>query len=131
MHLLFGKLPLLDYDGTDLDRRRPAADTFAHLADRLAGVTDARRIIVADSPSIFAFEIDRSDAPPLVVVWDQRDCFDGEDLPPVRVHLQWPADSACATDALGHEHAVNVDGGQLRVAVSDTPIFIERVGDTA
>jgi hypothetical protein len=131
MHLLFGKLPLLEYDGTDLDRRRPAADTFARLAERLAGATDARRITVADSPSIFAFEVDRSDAPPLLVAWDQRDWFDGEDLPPVSVRLPWPTDSACATDALGQEHDVDVGGGQLQVAVSDTPVFIEGLGDTA
>jgi hypothetical protein len=29
MDLLFGKLALLDYEGTELSRRHPAADTFA------------------------------------------------------------------------------------------------------
>jgi hypothetical protein len=129
MHLLFGKLPLLDYNGTDLDRRRPAADTFARLAERLAGVTSARRITVDNAPSMFAFEVDRSGALPLLVVWDQRDWFDGEDLPPVTVRVPWAEDSALATDAFGYQHAVDVGGGHVRIAVSDTPTFIERVSD--
>ena len=37
MHLLFGKLVLLGYDGTALTRRYPAADTFELVARELAG----------------------------------------------------------------------------------------------
>jgi hypothetical protein len=54
MHLLFGKVPLLEYQGAVLDHRRPAADTFARLSERIAGVTSVRRIrlqvAVADTP---------------------------------------------------------------------------------
>jgi hypothetical protein len=125
MHLLFGKLPLLDYDVTDLDHRRPAADTFARLADRLAGVTDARRVTVDDAPSIFVFDVDRSGGRPLLVVWDQRDWFDGEEQPPVTVHLPWPAEAPRVIDAFGVEHPVTSRDGRLHLAVTDTPMFIE------
>jgi hypothetical protein len=126
MHLLFGKLPLLDYEGTVLDRRRPAAETFAQLAERFAGVTAVHRRPVADAPSIYAFDIERRLAPPLLVVWDQRDWFDGEDEPPTAVCLPWSADSALAVDAFGRPQPVKVGNDQLHVVVADTPVFIEQ-----
>ena len=38
MDLLFGKLVLMDYEGAELRHRHPSAETFALLADQLAGV---------------------------------------------------------------------------------------------
>jgi hypothetical protein len=38
MDLLFGKLVLMDYEGSELRRRHPSAETFALLAERLAAV---------------------------------------------------------------------------------------------
>ena len=35
MDLLFGKLVLMDYEGTELRHRYPSAETFALLAERL------------------------------------------------------------------------------------------------
>ncbi|WP_344617257.1 hypothetical protein, partial [Dactylosporangium salmoneum] len=44
MDLLFGRLPLLDFDGDGaLTRRHPAADTFALLSRELAGATQIHR----------------------------------------------------------------------------------------
>ncbi|HEY7174070.1 MAG TPA: hypothetical protein VH442_04050, partial [Micromonosporaceae bacterium] len=88
MHLLFGKLPLLDYDGDKLTLRHPAADTFAALTEHVAGVTGVRRIDVPERPTAYAFRVERAGraggagpggGEPLLVVWDQRDWFDGED----------------------------------------------------
>jgi hypothetical protein len=131
MHLLFGKLPLLDYQGTVLDRRRPAAETFARLSERLADVTGVRRISLREAPLIYAFDIERGPAPPLLVVWDQRDWFDGEDEPPTAVCLPWSADSARAVDAFGRPQSVEVSNDQVHVAVADTPIFIEEARSDA
>jgi hypothetical protein len=73
MHLLFGKLVLLGYAGTELTVRHPAADAFALVAAQLAGSTS-----VARRHSGYVFDVERAGRPPLVALWDQRDAFDGE-----------------------------------------------------
>lgn len=90
MHLLFGKLVLMDYDGGKLTVRHPAADAFAALAERLAGVTGVKRIAPVAAPTtVHAFHVDREGRGPLLVAWDERDWFDGEDAPAVTATLPW------------------------------------------
>ncbi|MGH3373103.1 MAG: hypothetical protein ACRDP6_00040 [Actinoallomurus sp.] len=124
MHLMFGKLALLAYEGTTLGTRHPAANTFALLAEQLAGVERVTRVEVADRPALYAFEVDRAGRGPLLVLWDQRDMFDGEDEPPVTVDWPWPASTATAIDAFGAVPAVEIHDGRLRLPVSLTPIFV-------
>jgi hypothetical protein len=81
MDLLFGKLALLDYEGAELSHHHPAADTFALLAGELAGVDSVVRIEVPDRPGIYLFEVGRRGREPLLVLWEQRDSFGGEDDP--------------------------------------------------
>ena len=38
---------------------------------------------------------------PLLVVWDHRDPFDGEDEPPADASWPWPAATAIVTDVFG------------------------------
>ncbi len=120
MHLLFGKLVLLRYEGSVLTRRNPAADTFALVAERLAGTTAVTRR--ADG---YVFDVERAGRPPLVVLWDHRDTFDGEDQPPVPVRLPWTAPGASAVDAFGAALEVEVAAGELRMMLTDTPVFVE------
>ncbi len=124
MHLMFGKLPLLDYQDRALTRRYPAADTFALLTEQLAEVETVQRIELADQPSLYLFEVRRADRPPLTVLWQLRDTFDGEHEPSVEVELPWSATSARAIDALGQPHATEVRDGRLHLAVCGTPIFV-------
>jgi hypothetical protein len=124
IHLVSGKLPLLDYRDGTLSHRYPAADTFALLAGQLAGLESVTRVDVAAHPSLYAFRVDRAGRGPLLVMWDQRDLFDGEDQPPVSVALPWPASTATAVDAFGDVRPATVDDGRLRVPVSVTPIFV-------
>lgn len=124
MHLMFGKLALLGYEGTTLGTRHPAADTFALLAERLAGVERVTRVEVAERPSLFAFQVDRAGREPLLVLWDQRDMFDGESEPPVTVAWPWPAPTATAIDALGETPATEIRGERLLLPVSLTPVFV-------
>lgn len=123
MHLLFGKLVLLGYEGTALTRRNPAADTFALLARQLAGTISVTR-------NGYAFTVERDGRPPLLVLWDQRDTFDGEDQPPVPVSVPWADPDATAVDAFGAAHHVEVCDGRLHTAVTDTPIFVSATGDS-
>jgi hypothetical protein len=126
MHLLIGKLPLLGYRDGQLSVRRPAADTFALLARALAGARTVSRVTPAGQPgSLRAFEADRAGRGPLLVLWDQRDPFDGEDQPPLTVTWPWPAAAAAVTDAFGHARTVPAPDGALRLAVTGTPLLIE------
>ena len=36
------------------------------------------------------------------------------------------ADKATVTDVFGHSWAVGAQGGQIRLAICDTPLFVER-----
>ena len=93
MHLLIGKLPLLGYRDGDLAVRHPAAQTFALLAEKMAGARAVSRVTADGPPGLYAFEVDRAGRGPLLVVWDHRDPFDGEDEPPAEVTWPWPAAS--------------------------------------
>jgi hypothetical protein len=120
MHLLFGKLVLMRYDGTALTRRTPAADTFAVLAEQLKGTTSVSR-------NGYVFTVERTNRPKLTVLWDHRDVFDGEDQPAVPASLAWDAPNATAVDVFGHEHKVDVANGTLTTTIADTPVFVTPV----
>ena len=94
------------------------------LADQLAGVERVTRTEVPGRPSLRLFEVDRRDRGPLLVVWDQRDSFTGEDQPPVPFDRPWPADGATAVDAFGHIHPAELRDSRLRLAVSVDPLFV-------
>ena len=82
------------------------------------------RVQVSGWPTVRAFEVDRADRGPLLVLWDQRDTFGGEDEPPVSVSWPWPGASATVTNVFGQAEAVHTAGGELRLPVSDTPVFV-------
>ncbi|MGZ4666349.1 MAG: hypothetical protein ACXV5Q_15290 [Frankiaceae bacterium] len=123
MHLMIGKLPLLGYEDGSLGHRHPAADTFALLAGQLAGARTVTRAGSSDRPTLHAFEVDRAGRGPLLVLWDYRDAFDGEDEPPVTITWPWPATTATVTDVFGQTQTVQSQDGQIRLPVSLTPVF--------
>jgi hypothetical protein len=124
MDRLFGKLALMDYEGSELRHRYPSAETFALLADRLAGVERVTRLDVSERPNLSLFEVRRGRREPLLVVWDQRDAFAGEDEPPLAFDWPWPSARATAVDALGQAQPAEVLDGRLQLQVSLTPLFI-------
>jgi len=124
MHLLIGKLPLLGYEGGSLGLRHPAADTFALLAGQLAGTRAVTRAETSGRPTLYAFEVDRGGRGPLLVLWDHRDAFDGEDAPAVTITWPWRAATACITDVFGHAQTTQVRRGQIRLPASLTPVFV-------
>src|SRR5579872_2006187 len=128
MHLLIGKLPLLGYRDGAPRVRHPAADTFALLAGQLAGARRVTRVEIASRPGLYAFEVDRDGRDPLLVLWDQRDAFAGEDEPPVTVAWPWPAAAAVVTDAFGQTESVQAGDGQVELKVGATPVFVTGPG---
>jgi hypothetical protein len=125
MHLLIGKLPLLGYRDGDLAVRHPAAQTFALLAEKTAGARAVSRVTADGPPGLYAFEVDRAGRGPLLVVWDHRDPFDGEDEPPADLSWPWPADTATVTDVFGHGWTAPAQDGQIRLPVGADPLFVE------
>jgi hypothetical protein len=125
MHLMIGKLPLLGYRDGDLAVRHPAVETFALLAEKMAGAEAVSRVTTGDRPGLRAFEVDRPSRGPLLVVWDHRDPFDGEDEPPVEISWTWPATTATVTDVFGRTRTAQHQHGQIHLPVSATPLFIE------
>jgi hypothetical protein len=124
MDLMFGKFALLDYEGTALRHRHPSAAAFVLVANQLAGVEQVRRLDVPDRPSLSLFEVQRGARGPLLVVWDARDLFAGEDEPPVLFEWPWQASQAHAIDALGQPQALELCGDRVVLPVGPTPIFI-------
>jgi hypothetical protein len=124
MDLLFGKFALLDYEGGELCRRHPSADTFALLAGQLAGVEQVTRVEVPGRPGLSLFQVRRRGRGPLLVVWERRDSFHGEDQPPVAFDWPWPAARATAVDALGQAQPADVRDGRVALQVSLTPLFV-------
>ncbi|MGW9170197.1 hypothetical protein [Streptomyces decoyicus] len=124
MGFLFGKLALMDYEGTGLTRRHPSADAFALLAACLDGTTHVRRIDVEGRPDLYAFEVSRVGRGPLHVLWAAGDAFTGEDEPGTPVDWPWPHPTAHGLDAFGTRVPVQRDGNAVRVRPSVTPLFL-------
>jgi hypothetical protein len=120
----FGKFALLDYEDRELRLRHGSAEAFALLADQLAGVEGVIRLEVPGAPDLFVFDVRRGGRGPLLVIWQQRDSFHGEDEPPVAVDWPWPAGYAVAVDALGLTQPVELEEGRMRLQVSLTPLLV-------
>jgi hypothetical protein len=83
------------------------------------------RVTADGPPGLYAFEVDRAGRGPLLVVWDHRDPFDGEDEPPADLSWPWPADTATVTDVFGHAWTTQPHDGQIRLPVGADPLFVE------
>lgn len=133
MHLMIGKLPLLGYRDGELAVRHPAAETFALLTGKMADARSVSRVPAPGQPGVpapgqpglYAFAVDRPGRGPLLVIWDHRDPFDGEDEPPADVSWPWPAATATVTDVFGRTWTATSQDGRLRLPVSVTPLFVE------
>ena len=124
MHVMFGKLSLLDYQDGSLSHRYPAADAFALLARHLAGAESVTRLRDQERPGLYAFGVERADLPGLLVLWEERDSFDGEDDPPAHVTWPWSVPTATAMDTFGERVPVTVADGRVHLDVSLTPIYV-------
>ncbi|MFJ4985783.1 hypothetical protein ACIP9H_18525 [Streptomyces sp. NPDC088732] len=128
MGFLFGKLALMDYDGSVLTRRHPSGEAFARLAAHLDGATAVRPFDTGADTGPYAFEITRDGRAPLYVLWSAGDLLTGEDLPAVPLDLPWPHAVPEAVDAFGAPVAVEGGEGTVRVPVSVTPLFLTPAG---
>jgi hypothetical protein len=123
-HLMFGKLILLEYDGDALGVRRPAATTFALLAEALTGARSVRPLDVDDPRGLSVYVADRGERGPLLVAWDRRDPFGGEDQPPISVSLPWAGASVAVVDAFGADQPADLHEGRVALSLCGTPVFV-------
>jgi hypothetical protein len=131
MHLLIGKLPLLDYRDGVLAYRHPEAATFELVARELNGAKQVERVPVADAPGVQAYRVCRAGGESSCVVWDRRDAFEGEHEPARDVVLDWPSGDTRIVDAFGNADSVVARASALRLRVSDTPVFVLPSGHTS
>jgi hypothetical protein len=124
MSLMYGKIGMIDVRNDKFGERTVTANAFERMAKALTGVQAVKRILLPDQPSVFFFEVDRGKLGQVLVVWDRRDAFTGEDAPSIEVGLPWSAKKAIARDALGHSVPVQVESNRVQLSVSLTPIFI-------
>jgi hypothetical protein len=124
MHLLIGKLPLLDYSEGRIERHYPEADAFVRVARVLNHAVRVERVTLADDPAVYAFRVERVDAAPTLVLWERRGTFDGECAAAVTVRVPWSQGGAHIEDAFGSVRLEDAVDGTLRLAVTDTPLFI-------
>ncbi len=125
MQLMFGKQVLTDLTDGQFKPRKPITDTFQLLARALVGTKRVTKIDVPDRPSIYVFEVERHDRSPLVVVWERRDAFKGEDEPPAPLAWSSTYTEARAVDAFGKGVPTEIGSGKLKLEVGATPILIE------
>jgi hypothetical protein len=115
--LLHGTLELVELSGDRVIARHPLADAFARMTSQLAGVAGLHRL--ATAPAIFAFETrDRR-----LVAWQRGDLL-RDDIAAVPLELPWPHATAVAIAALGQVVRTDVRAGHVRLAVSNTPIYV-------
>jgi hypothetical protein len=125
MHLMYAKSKLLEYEGEKLTKRYPLANAFERMARELVGVQSVERIAIPEKPALYVFEVKRAGRTPLLVVWERRDAFSGEDQPADTFEWRWTFPRASAIDALEETIPTTVQDGHVRLPVSVTPIFLE------
>lgn len=107
--LMFDAMALMDYEGDAIVRRRPAADTFALMADELRDACEVRRLNLAGPADLHVFEVRRETRGPVHVAWRREGGT---------AHV--PADRVRVVDALGADVPVQSQG----IPVTATPVFI-------
>lgn len=125
MDLMFGRHKLMEYTDGHLTNYLPIAQSYQRMAQALADIEQVERIDVPEQPSLYLFEVQRGARGPLLVAWQPRDTFHGEDEPPIPFRWPWHAENASALDALGQVLPVQVRDGYLHLPLSLTPVFIE------
>jgi hypothetical protein len=125
MTLMYGKIGLVAHTSQGFRDQRLGGDVFQRMAAALDGVERVTRVEIAAKPSVVLFRVDRGTKAPAWVAWERRDAFSGEDAPLVSVDLNPDVQVTRATDAFGQSVAIQTVDGHARIAVADTPVFLQ------
>ena len=125
MELMHGKLPLLRYEGGELDGERPSAAAFRRLAAHLDGAMSVERVALDGGPDdVVVMAVERCGRAPLTVAWRDGDLLTGEDEPPVRVRLPGVGADVSVVDIFGAVPASVAGADGMAVDVTVTPVFV-------
>ena len=125
MDLLFGKLVLMDYEGTELRHRYPSAETFALLAERLAGVEvdGVTRLEVPERPTCWCWRCAATGGAAVGGVGPARRLRrGGRAAGSVRLGVAGSTGHRCRRAGPGAP--AEVLDGRVKLQVSLTPMFI-------
>ena len=125
MTLMYGKIGLVAHTSQGFGDLRLGAEVFQRMAAALDGVERVTRVEIAAQPSVVLFHVDRGTKAPVWVAWERRDAFAGEDAPALAVDLNPDVTISRAADAFGHAVAIQKVDGHARIAVTDTPVFLQ------
>ncbi len=83
--------------------------------------------INATDPDIFIFEVTQDDASKIFIIWEKRDQFDGEDMPPIEFTFEIPWQHAIVHELFSGAQVFSSADGVITLYLTDTPLFIEGV----
>lgn len=120
-HPIFGKLRLMDQQ---FKKRFKPYYTYKLMAEKLRGITSIERVVKKNT-KIFLFKITRYGVDDLLIGWEKRDRFHGENEPPTNLSLQISAENVKITDVFGNNEVQHVKEGSIQLQLTDTPLFVE------
>ncbi len=123
-HPVFGKMPLMEeqQDGTLIPG--PTFYFFQIMADYLNYVEAVDKIDTTD-PNIFLFEVTQDDGSKIFTIWEKRDQFDGENMPPTEFKFEIPWQNALVQELFSDLVILSSIDREVTLYLTDTPLFIE------
>ncbi|MEU9021799.1 hypothetical protein [Actinomadura sp. NPDC048394] len=120
--LMFDAFALMDYEGGDIGRRRPQADTYALMAAHLA---DAHAVLHHNPgrPGAYLFEIQRRGRSSTFVGWSRVN-------ETAHITCPWPfRGRPYGINALGENVPIRLHRGVMRMPISSTPLLVGEEGE--
>ncbi len=121
--LIFGQMRLRTPQMEEL----PGYACYKRFAGHMGNATKVERIATGDD-SIYFYRIEREGQQPLFIAWHHSaflDPYDDAAAPAVTVALPVPLPAVSVTDALGNPVQASLANGQLTLALTSAPVFIE------
>ena len=125
-HPVFGKMPLMEEQQDGILIPNPTYTYFQTMADYLNNVKSVKTIEV-NNPDIFIFEVTQDDSSIVFVIWEKRDQFNGEDVPPTELTFEIPWHNAIVQELFSDPEIFSGVDGEIILSITDTPLFIEEV----
>ena len=123
-HPVFGKMPLMEeqQDGTLVPN--PTYYYFQTIASYINNVESVKAIDATD-PDIFIFEVTQDDGSKIFTIWEKRDQFDGENMPPTEFKFEIPWQNAIVQELFSDPEILSSIDREVTLYLTDTPLFIE------
>ena len=122
-HITFGKFRLMD---EKFKERYPAFHAYQRMVMKLRGMRSIARL-KTKRKDIYLFCIQKDQGKRLYVLWEKRDPFHGEDIPPTRFEHTIDGKTVKITDVFGNANTKETEHTRLKIDVTDTPQYVESI----